>query len=72
MPTATMLSVKELCVRGSGIVDPEAKETESYRCLKKTVLRDGVARDSERSGEHFLHFILKFPLNYGFLYDKMH
>jgi hypothetical protein len=49
---ATMLSAGSICCRGVAIRDPAtAGVTQWYRCLKKTVLRASVARDSERLGE---------------------
>jgi hypothetical protein len=48
---ATMLSAGSITCRGSRIQDPTTAEVEWYRCLKKTVLRAGLARDSERLGE---------------------
>lgn len=50
---ATMLSAGSICCRGVAIRDPALSTTGTqwYRCLKKTVLRASVARDSERLGE---------------------
>ena len=46
-----MLSAGSICCRGAAIRDPATAETQMYRCLKKTVLRAAIARDSERVGE---------------------
>jgi len=48
---ATMLSANSICCRGAGIRDPTAANIQWYRCLKKTVLRASIAKDSERLGE---------------------
>jgi hypothetical protein len=46
-----MLSAGSICCRGVAIRDPATAGVQWYRCLKKTVLRASVARDSERLGE---------------------
>lgn len=48
---ATMLSAGSICCRGIAIRDPAAVEIQWFRCLKKTVLRASIARDSDRLGE---------------------
>jgi hypothetical protein len=48
---ATMLSAGSICCRGAEIRDPGAADIHWYRCLKKTVLRASIAKDSERLGE---------------------
>ena len=47
---ASMLAAGSLCCRGVGLKAPGA-EVEWWRCLKKTVLREGVERGSDRLGE---------------------